>query len=266
MDASTITLESDQLGINVVDVWSTFIEPTSGQLDEVRFRTAFPKLFSTLTLQAENAIHISDSKLTTNAGVNARDLSNLAPDIINGFGGSINLLVPRQFPTQISLSNSTLEARSYAMGGNVMIDPYYYIVNRSDVITSAEFIGGDYIINAEFLLQSLDSIIDLSGQQSGDFVSSAVDVDLGAELTKLEADFLNLNSFVQASCDLYYAKKRSSFLIQPAKIKPSGFDDYLPSAPPSYLKSGGFVPTVVDKDVKRRQRLLSLKEDCNECI
>ena len=152
------------------------------------------------------------------------------------------------------------------MGGNVIIDPYYYVVNNSDVITSADIIGGDYIINAAFLLQSLDSTVDLSGQQSGSFVSSAVDVDLGSELTSLEADFLNLESFVLASCDLYYLKKRSSFIVKPAKVQSSDFGDYLPSGLPDYLNELILTPSVSGVKTTDDESLPRIDNDCIDCI
>ena len=123
---SFFILEVDQRGMNLASVWETFRDEVSGIIDDDALSQAFPKLFSNLTLEAENAIRVSNSELVTSAGITSRDSISLAPDVINGFGGSINLLAPLRFPTLIGLSNSILEAQSYAMGGNVIIDPYYY--------------------------------------------------------------------------------------------------------------------------------------------
>ena len=266
IEDSTVTLASDQLGMNVVDVWNAFIDPDAGNLDGVAFRVQFPELFSKLTVQAKEVIYLSGSKLITDAGLEARRVDQGSAEKIRGFGGSIELLVPQMFPTQINLLNSTLRAESYAMGGNVLVDPYYYVVNRSDVITGAEFIGGDYIINAEFLLQSLDSEVDLSGQQSGSFISSAVNVDLGSELMNLRTDFLNPESFVQVSCDLYYVKERSSFIVEPAKVQLPDFGDYLPSRLPDHLNWPGFAPSISDVEAVNGGSLPRLDNNCIDCI
>jgi hypothetical protein len=262
---SDLSLEVDQRNMNLASTWDSFRNDTSGTVDGNAFSEAFPELFSELRLEAENAIQITDSQLTTNAGIRD-DSGDAALDAINGFGGSIRLLAPQIFPVQISLLDSTLEARSYAMGGNVIIDPYYYIVNQSDVITRAAFIGGDYIINATFLLQSLLSTVDLSGQQSGDFVSGAINVDLGAALASLNVDFLNLASFSQASCDLYYAEKRSSFIVQPSKLKELDFKGYVPSAPPSNMEDLKYDAEETDEDESFWQSLPDLELGCKDCI
>ena len=267
LDNSSISLEVDQRNMNLADVWNEVRDEDSGTFDGIRFYEDFSLLFSDLILEAENAIYLSDSTLTTNAGLKAKELDLATGDTsrIRGFGGSVGLAAPLKFPTQISLLRSRLEAKSYTMGGNVFIDPYYYIVNQSDVITSADIVGGDYIINAAFLLQSQDSTVDLSGQQSGNFISSAIEVDLGSELASLKADFLNLDSFVQASCDLYYMQNRSSLLIQPVEISPSGLENYWPSALPDYLYKMESTPK--NMSIKNKPRNLpSIRVDCFDCI
>jgi len=266
---SEISLEVDQRNMNLENVLESFRDESSGAIDVDSFTAKFPELFAELTLKAKNAILISDSVLTTNAGLTGGNSGIVAGDSVNGFGGSINLLVPRRFPTQISLANSKLEAQSRTIGGNIEIDPYFYIVNNSEINTSANPIdgfGGDYTINAAFLLQSLDSVVNLTGQQDGDFVSSAVDVDLGSELTSLEVGFLNLENFVQASCDLYYTKKRSSFIVIPAEVQSSDFGDYLPSMLPDYLDELLFTPSVLNTDALDDKNLPPLDDDCIDCI
>ena len=268
IDQSTVSLEVDQRGMNLASIWESYRDEATETIDGTGFANAFPKLFSNLTLAANDAIRIFDSNLTTNAGLapKALDLANGYTSKVRGFGGSIEMNAPLVFPTLIELAHSTLEARSYTMGGNVIIDPYYYVVNNSAVITSADVIGGNYIIHAAFLLQSLDSIVDLSGQQSGSFISSAVDVDLGSDLLELKTEFLNLESFVQASCDLYYTREHSSFIINPAKIQLSDFGDYLPSGLPDHLDESVVTPTNLDNETIYNKSLPRPNNDCIDCI
>ena len=96
---STISLEVDQRAMNIASVWESFRDQTTGAVDGVRFAEEFSKLFSNLTVEASDAIRISDSSLTTNAGLEARalDLANGDTSKIRGFGGSIELNVPFVF-------------------------------------------------------------------------------------------------------------------------------------------------------------------------
>ena len=70
-----------------------------------------------------------------------------------------------------------------------------HLVNNSNIIAKAQAVGGDYTIDAQSWLQSLDSSIDLSGAQDGQIETNASLVDLGTALAKLSSDFLQSIGF-----------------------------------------------------------------------
>ena len=270
IEDSTVTLASEQLGMNLANVWDAWIDKDTGTLDAEAFRDEYESLFPDVTLTAGSRIELERSSLITDAGLDAQQLdeanaaSVLTTDagpavlqltatsepsrLVRGFGGLINLGTENlQPPQMISLLDSTLQAESYKMGGNISVAGNDYVVNNSNIIAKAQAVGGDYTINAESWLQSLDSTIDLSGAQDGQIETNASLVDLGTALAKLSSDFLQSIGFSGESCALYYAKKQSSFIVAPPKVNSTNVDDYLPSILPAALFEMDFDAISVDE-------------------
>ena len=176
-----------------------------------------PEIF----IEAGDSIYIQNSTFSTNAGVLGSE---------RGAGGDIYLLAP----VEIWLENSTLLAQAGYAGGNVFIDPIRYIVISSDVIAQADVQGGNYsviVTKPSGWIQSTDSQINLSGRQSGSVLSNTSPFDLGAELSDLTLDFLNVENWVSQPCKFRLGGTGSSFVVTGWKGVSNNTDDFLPSEP-----------------------------------
>lgn len=208
-----------------------------------------------LRVEAGNSIRIKNSLLSTDAGAIGSE---------RGAGGDIYLLAP----TEIWLENSTLLAQAGYSGGNVFIDPIRYIVISSDVIAQADFQGGNYSVIVSISngwIQSVDSLIDLSGEQSGSVLSNTSPFDLGAELSDLDMDFLNAEDWVSQLCEFRLGGVGSSFIVNGWKGVSNNADDFLPSEP-ILLTDYNFSEAEPASDEWLREAIFpELNDGCDDC-
>ncbi len=208
-----------------------------------------------LVIKAGNSIRIENSILSTDAGVLGSE---------RGAGGDIYLLAP----TEIRLIDSTLLAQAGYSGGNVFIDPQFYIVINSDVIAQADVLGGNYsvIVTEPFgWIQSTDSLIDLSGEQSGSVLSNASPFDLGAELNDFDLSLLNLNDWVLQPCEFRLGGVGSSFVVESWRGVSNNPDDFLPSDPILIAGYGFSESEPIDDAFLQEFILPELNDGCDDC-
>ncbi len=210
---------------------------------------------SALRVEAGDSIHIKNSVLSTDAGTIGSE---------RGAGGNIYLLAP----TEIWLENSTLLAQAGYAGGNVFIDPLRYIVISSDVIAQANVQGGNYsvIVTEPFgWIQSADSLVDLSGEQSGSVLSNTSPFDLGAELSDLDTDFLNVKDWISKPCEFRLGGAGSSFIKNGWRGVSNNTDDFLPSEPILLADYNFSEAEPVDDEWLREAIFPELNDGCDEC-
>ena len=212
--------------------------------------------FQRLFIEAGDSIYIKDSLLSTDAGVLGSK---------RGAGGDIYL----HAPIEIWLENSILLAQAGYIGGNVYIDPMRYIVLSSDVIAQADFQGGNYSVIVSIpngWIQSADSLINLSGEQSGAVLSTTTPFDLGAELSDLNLDFLNVENWASQPCKLRLGGAGSSFEVVNWRGVSNNMDDFLPSEP-ILLTTDHNVSTTDPATDEFLQKAIfpELNDECEDC-
>lgn len=208
-----------------------------------------------LSIEAGNSIRIQNSILGTNAG---------EPGAGFGVGGDINLLAP----TEIRLENSSLFAQAGYAGGNIFIDPAFYIVISSDVIAQADIQGGNYnviVTTPSGWIQSADSQINLSGEQSGSVISNASPFDLGTELSDLDESFLNVENWALQPCEFRPGGVGSSFFVESWRGVSNNPDDFLPSEPILLTDSDRSEAEPIDDTFLQEIILPELKDGCDDC-
>lgn len=209
-----------------------------------------------LRLEAGNSIRIENSILSTDAGVLGSG---------RGAGGDIYLIAP----TEIRLENSTLLAQAGYAGGNVLIDPIRYIVISSDVIAQADVLGGNYsvIVTAPSgWIQSADSLINLSGEQSGTILSNVSPFDLGAELSDLDAEFLNVEDWVSQPCKFRLGGSGSSFIVTGWRGVVNKTDDFLPSELILLADYELSETELIAEESLRKLMFPDVDNDCEDCL
>ncbi|MGK0456175.1 MAG: filamentous hemagglutinin family protein [Zhongshania aliphaticivorans] len=223
ISASAETSNAGNLRISAggnIRIANSFLSISAGQADfDVNDLSNFiqPELF----IESGDSISIQDSLLSTSAGALGGE---------RGAGGDIYLIAP----IEIRLENSTLSAQAGHTGGNVYIDSIRYIVISSDVIAQADIQGGNYSVTVRQpsgWIQSTDSQINLSGEQSGAVLSNTSPFDLGAELSDLELNFLNVEDWALQRCKLRLGGIGSSFVVTGWRGVSNNSDDFLPSEP-----------------------------------
>ncbi len=237
-----------------IRITDSFFELSAGQED---FDVNNPDNFSAsvLSIEAGDSIYIKNSTLLTNAG---------ASGSARGSGGDIYLSAP----ADIWLENSTLSAQAGYAGGNVYIDPIRYIVISSDVIAQADVRGGNYSVivkKPSGWIQSTDSQINLSGQQSGSVLSNTSPFDLGAKLNDLDLEFVNLNNWVSQPCKFRQGGAGSSFVVTGWRGVSDNTDDFLPNAPMLLADYNVADIEVTDKKILQKAIFPDLKDECDDC-
>ena len=208
-----------------------------------------------LRIEAGDSIHIKNSILSTDAGVLGSE---------RGAGGDIYLSAP----IEIWLENSKLLAQAGYAGGNVYIDPIRYIVISSDVIAQADVQGGNYqvvVTQPSGWIQSTDSQINLSGRQSGSVLSNTSPFDLGAELSDLNLDFLNLKEWVSQPCKFRLGGTGSSFVVTGWRGVSNNIDDFLPSEPILLSDYDFFETKPMDDNFLQEAVFPGLNDGCKDC-
>ncbi len=179
-----------------------------------------------VSISAENGnIYIVDSLLSIAAKQEDFDTNN-----------SSSFQQPELFlkAMDIWLENSELLAQAGNTGGNMNIDTMRYIVISSEVTAQADIQGGNYNVLVSIpngWIQSTDSPINLSGEQSGSILSNTSPFDLGAELSDLNLDFLNVEEWAIQPCKSRLGGSGSSFIVNSWRGVSNNADDFLPHEP-----------------------------------
>jgi len=208
-----------------------------------------------LVIEAGNSIYIENSILTTAAGTLGSG---------RGAGGNIRLLAP----TEIRLIDSALFAQAGYSGGNVFIDPQFYIVINSDVNAQADFQGGNYsvvVTQPAGWIQSANSLINLSGQQSGAVLSNSSPFDLGAELVDLDTNFLNASDWTLQPCNFRLGGAGSSFVVTGWRGVSDNPDDFLPSEPILLADYNYSEAEPISDQFLQEAMFPELKDGCDDC-
>ena len=132
----------------------------------------------------------------------------------------------------------------------------------------ADFQGGNYSVIVSIpngWIQSVDSLIDLSGEQSGSVLSNTSPFDLGAELSDLDMDFLNAEDWVSQLCEFRLGGVGSSFIVNGWKGVSNNADDFLPSEP-ILLTDYNFSEAEPASDEWLREAIFpELNDGCDDC-
>jgi filamentous hemagglutinin family protein len=169
-----------------------------------------------ITVTAGSQIQLTDSGITAQAGP--------------GGGGNIELMAP----DQVYLLNSTLSAEAIGDGGNLTIDPVFFILNDSSLISrSSSANGGNITIFANYFFQS-SSLIDASAPFGlpGTVSVTAPDLDLSGSLIGLPGNLLDVENQLRPDCRVRLVGDISSFIVLGRgglPIEPGGF---VPSGSP----------------------------------
>jgi large exoprotein involved in heme utilization and adhesion len=137
----------------------------------------------------------------------------------------------------IYLLHSTLNAQAdktdtgFGNGGNLTIDPVFFVINDSSLISrSSRGNGGNITILSDFFLESA-SIIDASAPFGlpGTVSVSAPDVDLSGSLVALPSNLLGTETQLRPDCGVRLTGNISSFIVLGRGGMP--------------LEPGGFIPS-----------------------
>jgi large exoprotein involved in heme utilization and adhesion len=132
----------------------------------------------------------------------------------------------------IYLLNSTFTAQAIGDGGNLTIDPVFFILNHGSLISkSSSANGGNITILSDYFFRS-DSLIDASAPFGlpGTVQVSAPDADLSGSLIGLPGNLLDVESQLRPDCAVRSTEGISSFVVlgrgglplQPGGFVPSG--------------------------------------------
>jgi len=129
-----------------------------------------------------------------------------------------------------SISSSVLGG--LGNGGNISILSTDTILNKSQIIANAyEGNGGNIFIEADYLIQSSDSIISASSQLGidGNIVIEAFTENFDKQIISLAENFLDGSKWIQTPCQLRDNENDSLFFIHLNQVQPKSFIDWLPA-------------------------------------
>ena len=129
-----------------------------------------------------------------------------------------------------SISSSVLGG--LGNGGNISILSKDTILNKSQIIANAyEGNGGNIFIEADYLIQSSDSIISASSQLGidGNIVIEAFTENFDKQIVSLAENFLDGSKWIETPCQLRDNENDSHFFIKLNKVSPKSFIDWIPA-------------------------------------
>ena len=153
----------------------------------------FESANSTLTTSAENAAG-GEIRIAANNLVYLLD-SSFETDVLGGVGG----------------------------GGNVLIDPVFTVLNRSQITARAvEGNGGNITINTDFYFESGGSGLDASSDfgNDGEILTTVPDTDLSGTLAALPGSFLDASALLARGCAAQTARAGSFVVESTGAIEP----------------------------------------------
>jgi len=172
-----------------------------------------------ITLTSTNTIQMQNSSVIAQAS--------------QASGGNITL----QAPYLVQLINSTIstsvQGGVQTIGGNIIIDPQFVILQNSKIIAQAvQGQGGNITINSGVFLADPNSVVDASSQfgLSGSVVINSPIQSLSGTLAPLQQAYLSAAGLLRQPCAARMQSGRSSSFIQRGR-------DGLPAAPGNVLPS-----------------------------
>jgi large exoprotein involved in heme utilization and adhesion len=164
-------------------------------------------------------------------------------------GGEIDL----QFTKQIRLVDSIVSAAAFGVtpdadGGNVTIDPEFFILNRSDVLANANAgNGGNIFIRADYLFVDAESLIDASSRTGVDGqVQLESPNDLTNTVAEIETPSFEGAELVRNACAARALQERSSMVVRRSTARGTRPDSYLeaPETDGKHEPSSGALTTL----------------------
>ena len=175
-------------------------------------------------LGAGNTIQLLNSQVVTRATVAS--------------GGNITLQAPYLIQLTNSTVNSSVAGGVQTIGGNIVVDPQFLILQNSDIIAQAfQGQGGNITINAGIFLADYLSVVDASSQLgvSGTVTVNSPIQNLSATLTPLTQRYLSAAHLLRERCVVRARSSQlSNFLVRGRDGLPAAPGGVLPS-PPSRL-------------------------------
>jgi len=172
-----------------------------------------------------------DSRISTQAE-NTSVPDTIIPDFIENdrLNGMISISASEEiYLLDGSITSSVLGG--LGNGGNISINSYYNILNKSQIIANAyEGNGGNIYITANHLVQSSDSIISASSQLGidGHIVIEAFTENFEKQIVTLTENFLDGSKWIQTPCQSRDSENSSHFYLTLKKICPQSFLDWQP--------------------------------------
>jgi large exoprotein involved in heme utilization and adhesion len=131
----------------------------------------------------------------------------------------------------VYLKDGTLTAQAVGDGGNLTLEPDFFVMNRGSLVSkSTSANGGNISVFSDYFLVS-ESVIDASAPFGlpGTVSVSAPNVDLSGVLVALPGTLLGVETLLQPDCGVRLNGNISSFIVLGRGGLP--------------LEPGGFVPS-----------------------
>ena len=171
-----------------------------------------------ISLRAGSAIRLEEGSISTSATTSD--------------GGNIELLARDQIHLTDSVVSTSVES-GVGGGGNILLDPEFVVLNKSDVIANAfGGPGGNIRIVAGSFVPSADSVVEASSQLGvqGTIVIESPENDIAGQIAQLPRAYLDVSHLLPERCTAQRSESESSFIVTGRGGLPSGPDGYLPSS------------------------------------
>jgi len=170
-----------------------------------------------ITITAGNEIVLNNGQITTQT--------------LTANGGNITLLAPHLVQLQDSIISTSVQG-SDGIGGNILIDPQFVLVNNSSIIANAfGGPGGNITIIADNFLRSATSVITASSALSTPGVIEVRSPENNVEnnIAQLPAAFIDASALLRGLCTARRTGAASSFVVAGRGGVPVDADGYLPA-------------------------------------
>jgi filamentous hemagglutinin family protein len=172
---------------------------------------------STISAASTGTGNAGDIELTAGRTMTLRNSSIATEASVDADGGNIVISVPYRILLDGSRITSSVGGGPETTGGNITIDPEYFVMRNSSIIANAyEGTGGNIRIVAGVFLADPSSVIDASSELG---VSGTVDIqapiqNISGLLKPLSSEFASADALLRERCMARLrAGKYSSFVV-----------------------------------------------------
>jgi large exoprotein involved in heme utilization and adhesion len=208
----SITLKAKTLSLSGgSDVGASSTRPASpaGDAGSVTIDVSGPMTIS-------SGASVATVSVSSNAGTVAITAPNLSlnngsitVDAPSSNAGQIQLSVARQ----LEMTNSQLLAAAENAGGDITVDPMFFLLNDSVISANASAgRGGNILLVADFFFRS-DTQITATGSQNGTVNIAAPELDLTNGLVTLPSSVIDASTQIREQCAQRLGLDFSSFLV-----------------------------------------------------